>query len=129
VIYADTSALLKLVVAESESEDLLRYLDSLGAVTLVCSEVGHTELLRSARRFGPQSLRTARALLAGIDTAPLTHDIAALAAELTPDSLRTLDALHVATAMDLKADLVVTYDRRMAEACSANDVATASPGA
>lgn len=61
---------------------------------------------------------------------PISGRILEVAAALKPEHLRTLDAIHVATALDF-GDLegVVTYDRRMAEAARANGLTVLAPGA
>lgn len=66
--------------------------------------------------------------LAGIAERHLTEDIVGLARRIRPPPLRTLDALHLATAFVLDADLVITYDHRLAEACEDNSLRTAAPG-
>lgn len=128
MIYADTSALVKMVVTEAESTALRSYLVSRDTA-LSTSQVGAVELGRSARRRNNSTADRALALLSGLEIFPLTTGIAARAQQLEPSTLRTLDAIHVATAIEVRADLVVTYDQRMIEACHANGLEVVSPGA
>lgn len=123
----DTSALAKMVVAEAESEALQSHLRS-RATTLTTSQIGAIELTRSARRLGISSANHSHALLASIEIAQLNRAIAQRAANLGPATLRTLDAIHVATAIELRVDVVITYDQRMLEACEANGLEVAAPG-
>jgi len=117
--YLDTSAAVKLVVAEPHAPALRSWLAGTGE-RLVSSDLLRTELLRATRRAAPDRLRRARAVLDGIDLltpAPATFE---RAAELEPAVLRSLDALHLATALELGDDLdgIVVYDRRLAEAAA-----------
>ncbi|MBA3529391.1 MAG: type II toxin-antitoxin system VapC family toxin [Propionibacteriaceae bacterium] len=127
MIYADTSALAKLVVAEAETPALRSWFASQSS-GLVTNSVGVVELQRLAARVSPDAERTALLLLSRIDRISLTAAALALAGQLPPPELRTLDALHVASAAEL-VDLValLTYDRRMAEAASHLGLPVESP--
>ena len=126
--YLDTSAFLKLVVAEAESEPLRRWAVS-NSIQLVASDLLRTEALRAARRHSPEALLRTRAALETVALVAVTADICERAAELDPSILRSLDALHLATALALGDDLeaVVTYDERLAAACSAHGVPVLAP--
>ena len=126
--YLDTSAFLKLVVSEAESRGLRKWATADGMV-LVASDLLRTEALRAARRHSPAALLQARTLLDGVALMALTPDICERAAELDPSILRSLDALHLASALALGDDLhaVVTYDERLAAACAAHGVAVLAP--
>lgn len=118
MIYADTSALAKLVIAETETPALRRWIAEQDA-SLVTNSIGVVELRRLAARVSQQAVDTATVLLARIDRLALTPAALALAGQLPPAEVRTLDALHIASAaelLDLRA--VLTYDRRMAEAAA-----------
>lgn len=58
----------------------------------------------------------------------MTEDVTSLARRVAPNTLRTLDAIHLATAILLDVDVVVTYDQRLAAACEHHGLATAAPG-
>lgn len=127
MVYLDSSALVKLVVAEPETTPLRRYLKTRsGRVT---SELSVGEVLRAALRQDAELEDTARRLLARVDRIALTSDLIERAGTLMPRGVRTLDALHVATALELEDELeaVVAYDHRLLEAAAAHRLATASP--
>jgi len=85
----------------------------------------------AARQAGDVGRARARSVLLGLTTVPVDRQIVDAAAALGPDSLRSLDAIHVATALAVDdGDLVFySYDRRALEAARANGLRTASPGA
>jgi predicted nucleic acid-binding protein len=112
LVYLDASAFVKLVVPEPETQSLSAALA--GAVRVVASEILEVEVLRASRRAGADT-RDARAQLAAVRLMPLTEEIRALAGELDPPSIRSLDAIHVASALSLSERLkgLFTYDERM----------------
>lgn len=128
VWYLDTSAFIKLFVAEDESAAMRAWF--LGNGPCWSSYLLRTESLRTALRLGvdeamvAETLDTVSLILPGPSTF-LT------AGRLQPRSLPSLDALHLATALELGADLqaVVTYDDRMIAGASAESVAVVSPPA
>lgn len=115
--YLDTSAAVKLVVTERHSAALLRWL-SRNEDRIVSSDLLRTELQRATRRGAPQEMERARAVLESITLMMPVRSTYERAAELEPDLLRSLDALHLAAALELGDDLegIVTYDDRLAEA-------------
>jgi len=129
VHYVDTSALLKLVVEEAETPALISWLDD-DDIIATSSDLTRTELMRAVRRTAPQELTTARRVLDGLVLTSLTTAIYDAAGRLDPDELRSLDALHLAAALDLGDDLegLVTYDGRLAAAAKANGVPVVVPG-
>lgn len=126
--YLDTSALVKLVVAESETDGLLSWLDTAEG-DLVSSDLARSELLRTVRRAAPDRLVRAREVLDSVTLIDVTTQTFEEAARIDPPALRTLDAIHLAVALDLGDDLetVVTYDDRLAEAAAANGVLVSAP--
>jgi len=68
------------------------------------------------------------AAMSGVDERPMSADVVSIARRIEPLVLRSLDALHLATAVLIDADLVVTYDDRLADACRRNALAVESPG-
>lgn len=134
-VYVDSSALVKRSVEEHESDALESaleaYLDDGAALVtsaLTSIEVSRA-LLRVAERHEAIDAREAiDVALSGIAERPMSDDIVGLARRLRPTLLRTLDAIQLATAMALDADVVVTYDDRMAEACRQNALRCAAPG-
>ncbi|CAB4743670.1 unannotated protein [freshwater metagenome] len=111
--YIDSSAALKLVVEERESEALVRWLDE--HPEIVGTLLVETEVRRAARRMAvPQSAVTE--MLEGVTLHDVTPGTFREAGALPGDHLRSLDALHLAAALRLGCRTVVTYDARMAEA-------------
>jgi predicted nucleic acid-binding protein len=133
-VYLDTSALAKLVVAEGESQELFHWLgERQGRATgvLVTSDVARTELLRLVRRFAPDRMTRARDVLDTLTITAVTTDLFEAAARIEPVELRSLDALHLASALNLGDDLdvIVCYDQRLSDAASLQGIRVAAPGA
>lgn len=129
MIYLDSSALLKLLFEESESAALERWLGEHAGTPAVSSELARVEVLRAARRLNVASLPAARAMLRQLDLVPLSSALVGEAAELDDPRLRALDALHLASALSLGADLTafVAYDHRLAAAAIAAGLETLRP--
>lgn len=126
--YLDTSALIKLVVAEPESPSLRTYLGTIPDDTLFTAALTRTELIRAVRRVGEAATTRSRHLLGGLATANLTSSLLDAAAVLEP-SLRSLDPIHLAAAQRAGADLraVITYDIRMADAAGMLSIPVIAP--
>jgi uncharacterized protein len=119
LVYLDTSAFVKLTIPEPETAALIAALPT--RARLVASEILEVEALRAARRVaGADGAASARAQLAGVRLLPLTDQIRKRACELEPATPRSLDAIHLATALDLGELLtcMYAYDARMASAAS-----------
>jgi uncharacterized protein len=130
LVYLDSSAIVKLVQRERESRDLMTFLsDSRERVTSVVAAV---EVLRAARRTASstRAVRRAGEVLDGLGLVELDVSIRARAAAIEPAGLRTLDAIHLATAIDLGDDVsaFVTYDGRQANAARSAGLTVDSPG-
>jgi predicted nucleic acid-binding protein len=128
LVYMDTSAFVKLVIPEPETEALIAELAP--DVRMVASEILEVEAVRAARRAsGPEAADTARAQLAGVRLLPLTADVRKRACELDPDTLRSLDAIHIATALNLgeRLDCIYAYDTRMIAAAETLGLRTSTP--
>lgn len=127
-VYVDTSALLKLVVAEPESAALRGFLEG-SATTAVSSDLARTEVIRAVRRGAPEQVVTARAVLDSLVLLTVTTETFEAAGRLDPSMLRSLDALHLAAALSLGDELeaMITYDERLAQACRANGVDVLAP--
>jgi predicted nucleic acid-binding protein len=125
--YLDTSALTKLVVAEPESKALRAWLKK-DREPVAC-DLARTELLRAVRRIAPDRLTQARAVLDSLTLIDVTTSVFDQASRLEPALLRSLDAIHLAAALDLGDDLesMVTYDDRLAEAADLNGVLVTAP--
>jgi len=96
---------------------------------VVSSALLEVEALRACARYDNERVERARVGLQGVSLVPLDGAVLRLAANLPPPGLRSLDALHLATALSLEADLgvMVVYDRRLADAASGAGVAVAAP--
>jgi uncharacterized protein len=127
-LYLDSSAFIKLVVEESESAAVQLFLANHG-VRRVSSALLRTESLRAVRHLGPDSLATVREGLRRVDLVGIDDRILDAAGILEPRVLRTLDAIHLATAMAVGDDLeaIVTYDERMLAAAKLMGLTTATP--
>lgn len=113
VTYLDSSALVKLAVREPESLALRRYLRR--KQPLVSSALARTEVLRALLPAGDEAMSRGRAVLQRIDLVRVNDRILNAAGVLRPPELRSLDAIHLATAQELGDQLgaLVTYDERM----------------
>lgn len=127
VTYLDSSALVKLAVAEPESAALRHYLRRRSG--LVSSALARTEVLRALLPAGEAAIRRGRAVLRTLDLVRVSDRVFEAAGVLQPVEVRSLDAIHLATAQLLGADLrqVVTYDQRMAEAAESLGLKASSP--
>lgn len=127
-LYLDSSAFVKLVVEEAETTALRTFLASLGA-RRVSSALLRTESLRAVRHLGPDALATVREGLRRVDLIGIDDRILDAAGTLESQVLRTLDAIHLATAMAVGDDLeaIVTYDERMVDAAKLMGLSTATP--
>jgi uncharacterized protein len=118
VLYLDSSAIVKLVAPEPETSALIESLRADPEV--VSSALSRVEVIRAVRRIGASDDRKERAndVIDRIALIPMEDTILIRAARLEPPSLRTLDAIHLATALTLGTDLagLVTYDGKLAEA-------------
>jgi predicted nucleic acid-binding protein len=127
VAYLDASALVKLVVYEKETAALSRFVSS--ADRFATSRVGVVETTRAAaRRDRFDQDRLERVLLA-IEVVEIDERIANEAAAIVPPALRTLDAIHLATALALadEVEAFVTYDVRLADAARSLGLPVVSP--
>jgi predicted nucleic acid-binding protein len=115
--YFDTSAFVKLLHPEPESEALLDVLDQ-GWDLKGSSEILAVEASRAARRVGGDAPARAARLLATLTLVPLNPGLRSQACLVGPPELRSLDAIHLATALSVRdrVGAVFTYDKRLAEA-------------
>jgi predicted nucleic acid-binding protein len=127
-VYLDSSALVKLCVVEAESEALREWV---GERLVISSALARTEVIRAVRFVGPAALAAARSLLGEVDLVTLDDGLLDTAATSDGPMLRSLDAIHLASATTVRAaiDAFIAYDRRLLEAARAEGFATASPGA
>jgi hypothetical protein len=114
-IYADASALVKLVVDEPESAAFYGWF--VEATHALTSRIGVVETMRASTRHEHDPVHRDH-VLRDVEVIEFDTAIAAVAAAIGPPALRTLDAIHLASALALLPDLdaFVTYDDRLAEA-------------
>jgi predicted nucleic acid-binding protein len=128
MLYLDTSAALKLVIAEPETTELELWIAQRAGVPRVSSRLLRIELLRAVWRRAPRRVQRAHAILSAV--ALLSLDEAAPMAEATGDPLvRSLDAIHLATAFGIRTDLTafVCYDKRLCASAHALGIPVESP--
>ena len=126
-LYLDTSALVKLVAEERESGDLRAFV---GGQELVTSLIARTELVRAVARKHERMIEQAEDVLSELAYIAVNRLTTSAAAWVQPWSLRSQDALHVASAARMNASLkaLVTYDKRMIRAATRAGLPVASPG-
>jgi uncharacterized protein len=129
VIYLDSSAVVKLALAEPESEALAGYLAERAGQALVSSPLHRAEVLRAIWRAEPGALPRAQRIIRRISLITLTRDLLDNAATVPPDGLPTAAAIHLASALTVKQDLTafVCYDKQLAAAAGAAGLPVAAP--
>jgi predicted nucleic acid-binding protein len=128
MIYLDTSAALKLVVAEPETARLELWMAERAGIPRVSSRLLRIEMWRAVSRVAPHRITRANVILAAI--ALLSMDDVAPAAEVIGDkTLRSLDAIHLATAHEIRTDLsaFVCYDKRLQDSAHALGLPVEAP--
>jgi predicted nucleic acid-binding protein len=127
VVYLDSSALVKLVIREPESGDLADYLISWNQ--WASSALARTQVVRAVRPHGPEAVARARKILNDLYLLAVDNALLDEAGDLELANLRSLDAIHLASARRLGSDLdrLVTYDSRMAVAARAIAIPVGAP--
>ena len=125
--YLDSSAIVKLVMVEPESAALRRYLRL--RTPLVSSALARAEVARALLPLGEQAVRRGQEVLARLELIRISDRLLAAAGQLLPPELCTLDAIHLATALELGSDLarVVTYDEGLRAAAVSAGCAVVAP--
>ena len=129
MIYLDTSAFVKLVREERATPDLEAFLRQRSPATLVSSALLVVETRRAVLGQAPDLLARADLLLTRIDQVGITRAVLEAASRLPDPALRSLDAVHLATALQLHRELeaLVTYDSRLAAAAGRLQLPVAWP--
>lgn len=127
--YADTSAVIKLLVEESHSKAFAAFYDAHADAEWASSALLRIELTRAVTRALPALLPDARDLLLAFSFVAIDDDIVEAAMNEPDRGLRSLDAIHLATARILGEDVdaIVSYDDRLLKAATDAGLATASP--
>jgi uncharacterized protein len=127
-LYIDTSALAKMAWIEAETQALRTRIQG---VPLVTSTLAEVELPRAAKRVGPDAVAAAETVLTVVGLIPMGTNILRRAARLEPAETRSLDAIHLATALNLwdadKISAMVAYDARLLQAAKLNGLPSESP--
>ena len=129
MIYLDTSALVKTILDEDESTQLVSFLGSAGP--LVSSALVRTELPRAVLRRDAIAGSMISEKIARLTLLALDNELLSLAGLVPPAQLGSLDAIHLASAAKVRDELVafVSYDKRLLAAALAQGLPVASPGA
>ncbi len=127
MIYVDTSALLKLIKPETGSEALAEYLRD--ETELISSALLAIEARRGALRAAPERLPRLDILLTRVDLVEISAPVIESASRLPDPLLRSLDAIHLATALLIRpeVDVLLSYDDRLREAAQAHGIPVTSP--
>lgn len=134
VIYLDTSGAMKLVRREAHSVELSLWLEQRSEVRVISSVLIEVELLRATRRSAPERADRAIEVLRGIGAVTVSPSVIARASAYEDSDLRSLDAIHVATAEHVVSvthevlEAFVAYDERLLVAASRVGLRVAAPG-
>lgn len=132
MIYLDSAAIVKLIRPEAESQALHAWLADQQDKTLVASSLVEVEVPRALRRADPSRLVAVPATLAKLNRVEMDATVRATAAAYADAGLRTLDAIHLATAQILVLEglpltALVTYDQRLLTAAVDTGLPAAAP--
>jgi uncharacterized protein len=129
MIYLDTCAIVKLVHVEPQTAALRAWMTARGSTPLVSSLLARVETARALRRTDPAALANVPLVLGAINLVAIDESVCAAAAAYEDPLLRSLDAIHLATAAVIGSALTsfVTYDKRLASAATAAGLPVAAP--
>ena len=129
MIYLDSSAVVKLVHAEPESAALRAWLDERAETGWISSVLAEIESFRALARYAPRALTRLHPVLDQIDLIDMSPRVRIMAQAVRPATVRSLDAIHLGTALTIGGGLTsfVTYDKRLLDAATAAGLPTDSP--
>ena len=128
MIYLDSAAIVKLVHAEAESQALRNWLDERAEIGWTSSVLAEIESSRALARYVPQAVPRLHLVLDLIDLIDLDAGTRILAQTVRPAAVRSLDAIHLATALRAQPlTSFVTYDKRLADAARTAGLAVDAP--
>lgn len=129
MIYLDSSALVKLAVTETESQALRAWLAERPDDPRISSDLVRVEVTRAVMRSQPTALLQAQQIVSRLNKILVGPELLSTAASLLPPTLRSLDAVHLASAMLLRNQLsaFVCYDDRLRSAATAAGLPVAAP--
>jgi len=118
MIYLDSAAVVKLVHAEPETPALRAWLDERSETGWASSVLLEIETFRALARYAPEAVTRLHPVLDQIDLIDLSPRIRILAQTIRPVTVRSLDAIHLGTALSIRPSLTsfVTYDKRLLDA-------------
>ncbi|GAA4808890.1 type II toxin-antitoxin system VapC family toxin [Tomitella cavernea] len=122
--------MVKLVVFEPETEALFAWLRDRRKIPPASSSLARVELMRTARRMAvPRLIDRTSSVLAAMDTMPISDKVIDGACSLGQSALRSLDAIHLASALQLAGALTafVAYDLRLPDAAESVGLEVAAP--
>jgi predicted nucleic acid-binding protein len=121
MIYLDSAAVVKLVHAEPESAALRSWLDERAEIQWISSVLTEIGSFRALARYAPEAVSRLPAVLDQIELIDLDQRIRMLAQTVTPATVRSLDAIHLGTALRFRSSLTsfMTYDKRLLDAAQA----------
>jgi hypothetical protein len=130
VIYLDSSALVKLVVSEPETAELRAWLARRRQSPHATSDLARVEVARAVMRSEPTALLQAHQVVARLHKVVLSEPVLTTAAALQPPTLRSLDAIHLASALAVRRQLraFVAYDDRLQDAARQLGLPVEQPG-
>lgn len=134
MIYVDTSAAMKLVRPEAHSTDLSRWFAEQKTVSVISSVLIEVELMRATRRIAPERMSRSAAVLRGIGVVTLSPSVIVQAAGYDDRNLRSVDAIHLATAeyvVSVTHEVLVAfvaYDERLLSVARDIGLPVAAPG-
>jgi uncharacterized protein len=126
MIYLDSAAVVKLVHAEAESQALRDWLDERAETGWISSALVEIESFRALARYAPEALTRLHLVLDQIDILDISPRVRILAQTVRPATVRSLDAIHLGTALRSLTSFV-TYDKRLLDAAAAAGLPTSSP--
>jgi predicted nucleic acid-binding protein len=129
MIYLDSAAVVKLVHAEPESPALRAWLNERAETGWTSSVLVEIESFRALARYAPEAVTRLHPVLDQIELIDMSPRVRVLAQTVRPVTIRSLDAIHLGTALTLRPNLTsfVTYDKRLLEAATAAELPTDSP--
>lgn len=129
MIYLDSAAIVKLAHAEPESPALRAWLDERAETGWVSSVLAEIESFRALARYAAEAVTRLHPVLDQIDLIDMSPRIRILAQTIRPVTVRSLDAIHLGTALNIQRDLTsfVTYDKRLLDAAVAAGLPADSP--
>ncbi len=130
LLYLDSSAIVKFVLAEPETDALVEFLT--GWPERISSVLARVEVLRAVRRAGVREAvyRRAESVVARIGLVGIDAAVLRLAEDLEPQELRTPEAIHLATALSVGEELggLISYDASLSRAATSSGISVIAPG-